>query len=651
MAKEKKIKAKHLNKGNKAVDKTAVSYATMIVPWILLLFVGVTFPYDSSLRDPYLSIRFIFLSSFLLIGILWFFVVKKWNLNFRHPTLLLFLGVQITFLLWNVICISQAINIQESIYVIGRQTLFFLTFLFFLGLFSQREVNAISTFKVLTIILLIQSIVGILQAYNLAFTGIPGLPHPTGFSGNRNLYASFLSLLLPFAFYLLFIGNQTWKIISGATVGIGIVALILGQTRSAWLAFIVSVLVFQVLFLFFRKNISSDYRRNWLKWNLVGIVSIGLIIGAIFITDKNGVLRERLKNRLVSLYDFSELDATNEASRNVNERLLVWKGTLTMIQDRPWVGVAPGNWRIHFPLYGGMSALKNENEAKDYDKVRVQPHNVYLQVASETGIPGLFLFLLITLLPILAGLKNSKQSVTTQELMLNFFMLTGLFAYSTDMLFSFPQERIEHSVLIALMTGIIFSNLAKHTIADYKSFTLPAFSFFTTLAPIFVFCIILGNAKRKFEYYTMETIKYETLGNFPRVLSASEQGKSSLVSLDPVSDPMEFHAARAYMQMGQFDKAMAEITLAERYHPNSHRIFNTKAVILIQQQKYQEAIEPLQKALRVSPEYEPSLRNLTYSYYRTDQYKNSLDVLKKIDITKDTLLQKLEADLKRRLAK
>gem|GEM_PF-2159772 len=616
----------------------------MVAPWLVIGLAGVAFLYDSSLRDPFLSLRFLFLSSFLLLAMSWFFIYKKWKIQFKQPLTIVFIVSNVIFLAWNIICATQAVNIQESIFVISRQALIFITFLFFYGIFSPKEVTITDIFKALTITLLIQSIIGILQVYNIAFTSLPGDPHPTGFSGNRNLYASFLTLLMPFAFYTLFISNRTWKIISGAAAGLGVLALILGQTRSAWLAFIISVFVFQGLFLIFQKRLSADLRRNWLRVSLAGVVGVALAIGVVFVTDSDGALWGRLKSRLVSLYDFSELEPTNEASRNVNERIQVWKGTLQMIENQPLMGFAPGNWRIHFPTFGGSSALKGD-EAKELDKVRIQPHNVYLQTASESGIIGLLLLLLIGLITTLATFQNIIKSKDPNELLLNFLILSGMVAFATDMIFSFPQERVEHSVVLMLMTGILFSRLEWNAASQRKAVSFPVL----ILIPILIFCIILGNAKRKFDYYTMEAIKYETRNAHVQTLAASEQGKSKLVTLDPVNDPMELHSARAYIGMGNFPKALQEIKTAERFHPNSHRILNTEAVIYIKQQQYKEAIAPLQKSLQLSPDYEPSLRNLAYSYYRTDAYQSSLDVLNKIDITQDTLLQKLATDLKRRI--
>lgn len=613
---------------------------------INLLLIGSFFIYDSAIRDPYLSPRFVFIAGFLLIGF-GFAVYKKWGFGLSQPLTKAFIGVSLAFLIWNIICTSQAINISESILFISRQLLFFLSFILLFILLS-RENTKPAIPQVLTIILIILSYIGVFQYYNFAFTFIPGDPYPVGISGNRNLYASFLVLLLPFAFYTLISGKLIWKFIAAIGVSVGMFAVILGQTRSAWLAFIIAMLFFQIGFFIIRKKLPPKMVRNWLWGSLTaaGMLVIALVI--VIQTDKDGAMQERLKSRLQSLYSFNDLDNNIEASRNINERLLVWGGTLKMLKDMPLMGVGPGNWRLIFPKYGSISAIE-DGTTSQIDKVRVQPHNVYLHVASETGIPGLLMMLSLGIIMLLAAFMNMRRNKDPKIILFNLLMACGVVALAVDMMFSFPNERMEHGIIIALIAAVIFSNHESFNTNAAKIFYLPSSAYFFAALPVLIFCVVFGNAKWKFDHYLMQVLEYELKRDYPKVLEAAEKGKSKLVTLDPVSDPMEFHTARAYASMRQYGKALEEITLAERFHPNSHRIYNTKAVIYMGENRFQEAVEPLQKAVRLSPQYLPSLTNLAYVYYRTNQFDSSLQVLDRMDISRDTQLQLLKLDIEKRI--
>ncbi|MBF0215734.1 MAG: O-antigen ligase family protein, partial [Candidatus Omnitrophica bacterium] len=71
------------------------------------------------------------------------------------------------------------------------------------------------------------------------------------------------------------------------------------------------------------------------------------------------------------------------------ERLMLWKGTINMIKVHPILGFGVNTYSRNFPLY----------KPPEYPDVRYS-HNCYLHMASEIGIVGalLFIVLLITVL-------------------------------------------------------------------------------------------------------------------------------------------------------------------------------------------------------------------------------------------------------------
>ncbi len=648
----KRKQPKHVGRGRHPEAKVskpqnAWNQAAVAQYVVIGLLAGTFFLYDGRIRDPYLAPRFVFVAAFVGLAIYWLVVRQKQSLDISAPLTRGFMGIGIAFIAWNIICTGQSVNITESIFFIARSFLFFLSFLLMLILLG-RQPNPLTIAKALTLILIVLSYIGVFQFYDFAFTSIPGNPRPTGISGNRNLYASFLTLLLPFAFYTLLFAKPLWKGFAAIAISVGIFSVIIGQTRSAWLAFILGAMLFQIGFLMLQKKLPLQMVRNW-RWGSLSLAVIVLIALTIVIqTDKDGKTQALLQSRLQSLLTLNDLDTANEAGRNINERLIVWKGTATMIKDAPLLGFGPGNWRLVFPRYGGMSALK-DGTPEQIDKVRVQPHNVYLHIASETGIPGLLLMLSLGMLLLLAALKNIQRAAQPASVILNLLMVCSLFIMAVDMVFSFPNERIEHGLLMALVAALVFADQPAPPPQSAKSFYLSSTVYFSAIFPALLFCITLGSAKWKFDYYQMEILQALTTGNHSKVLEAANKGKSKLVTLDPISDPMEFHAARAYAALGQYDKALEEITIAERFHPNSHRICNTKAVIYLSENRFREAIAPLEKAIHLSPDYQPSLVNLAYSYYRTDQYEASLQMLNRIDLSQDTTLQNFKQEVQYRL--
>lgn len=66
-------------------------------------------------------------------------------------------------------------------------------------------------------------------------------------------------------------------------------------------------------------------------------------------------------------------------------RVKLWTAGLRMIEDRPIVGVGPGNFVTASPRYSRGEMLR----------FQLGPHNSYVGIAAENGLVGLGLFLLL----------------------------------------------------------------------------------------------------------------------------------------------------------------------------------------------------------------------------------------------------------------
>lgn len=612
---------------------------------IALLFFSI-FPFQSNLKDPFLGVRFTLLSAMLLL-ITTFGLTRhnRLSFHFRHPLTKLFFGGLATFFAWGLLCSFQAVNAYESLFFLSRWLLLSIAIGAWYLWGKSGQLGWV--YPTLSIFLLIQALAGILQYYQIGLDIIPGNLPPYGFSGNRNLYGSLLMLLLPFAVVQTLRARGPGAVIGGLSMALGIYALILSQTRSAWIGFLVGGAFFVAAIVWYRKHVPGDLLRRITVVSAGSIVAFFLFFFVLIKTDASGDLGQRLKERILSLISFEDTDQSTEAVRNMKERLYVWSKTVNMVKDHPITGVGPGNWRIVFPLYGSPPALPDQKE--EIDRMMVRPHHMYLQIASEAGIPGVLLFYAIGVLLLIAGFRLLSPKKNPEGFLPAILLTGALLSLSIDMTFSFPLERIEHAILLTLICGIFLSQLeSQKGKATSKSTPITVF---LLILPFLLFCIFLGKEKWKFDYYIQKSIVNELKGRQAQTVKDAEQGKSALVKLGPICDPMELHTARGYLNMQQYDKALQELEKARVYNPYLHRIFNTIGAIYLRQERYKDAIDPLEKSLQYCPDYRPSLINLAYGYYRTDDYAASKKILGKIDITpKDTLLQKLNADVERRLA-
>jgi O-antigen ligase len=142
-------------------------------------------------------------------------------------------------------------------------------------------------------------------------------------------------------------------------------ALLLSQTRGAWLAFGAGAVVIAAL---------SKVGRKASVFALAAVAVIGLV---------SKFLHLGLADRALSIFD-----SHNESNAI---RFELWKLALRMFKDHPLTGVGVGNFRTMFPVYH-PELLSGEYWGS--------AHNCYLHELAERGVVGLaaFLYLLGTLI-------------------------------------------------------------------------------------------------------------------------------------------------------------------------------------------------------------------------------------------------------------
>jgi O-antigen ligase len=89
------------------------------------------------------------------------------------------------------------------------------------------------------------------------------------------------------------------------------------------------------------------------------------------------------------------LDATGTDRTSVQRRLY-WEHGIEMIQDHPWQGVGYFNFPRYYEDHYSQDLL--------YEQAQL-PHNIFVQIGTDTGIPGLLVYLLL----IYSGFKKTYE--------------------------------------------------------------------------------------------------------------------------------------------------------------------------------------------------------------------------------------------------
>lgn len=180
-----------------------------------------------------------------------------------------------------------------------------------------------------------------------------------------NSLAIFLTLTLPVILGLaLTVKRWQTKIAFFSVFIAGLLAQIFSMSRGGNLSLVVGLLVIWFL---------SRERASFLKHILGGskciILGSLIIIIVVYSVGSANMIRDRYFST-----DFSQRDAASNFSRVIN-----LMAGLKAVESHPLVGIGPGTSGKYYVEYGGWTDLG--------------PHNLYLFIASERGVPALIVFI------------------------------------------------------------------------------------------------------------------------------------------------------------------------------------------------------------------------------------------------------------------
>jgi putative inorganic carbon (HCO3(-)) transporter len=182
---------------------------------------------------------------------------------------------------------------------------------------------------------------------------------------NPNLLGGFLLPILPLAVVaLLRWPGRARRLFALTALVLGLVALVLTYSRGAWMGMVGSLGLLGLL-------LAMRQTRHWPPfWRRT--LPILLLVGAAVALAVLVTQVEPLRVRVMSLV------AGREDSSN-NFRINVWTSVLAMIQDRPWIGIGPGNsaFNLIYPLY----------QQPKFNALSA--YSIPLELTVEAGIPGL----------------------------------------------------------------------------------------------------------------------------------------------------------------------------------------------------------------------------------------------------------------------
>ncbi len=214
---------------------------------------------------------------------------------------------------------------------------------------------------------------GAFRGGRLLSVGAPG-------ADDSNELASLLVTVIPLIGSLCFIGNRWQKVLGAVSAGLGLNAILLCNSRAAFLALLLSAMVLLVA------APKSQRRKAWAALGL-GVLAAYFLLGDARIVERF----------------WTTFASAEERDHSASERLIYWRAGANMIADRPLGSGGHGFKKV----YGG-DYLKQVGSNFEMRSV----HNGFINEACEWGVQGLALRLAFVGTAILFLIKVLRRHVS-----------------------------------------------------------------------------------------------------------------------------------------------------------------------------------------------------------------------------------------------
>ena len=417
------------------MQKKIISFGILLI----IFFSSMGFVFWRLIKDNDDLARMIFVQIIALILFMFWVSRMKLRKTSLNQPILFYAGA-------NLLALFVTSNIYESLAVLLRILIYLLIFLLVVNNLQEKDVRR--AFVTVVIMGFIISAIGVLQYFGMDWFRFlyPAAPTSRVFSilGNPDFLGGYLALILPLALILLLNCGLREKagIFGAISFFVIMLCLFLTGTRSALVAFGGSFIFLSVLIL-----LQKGMKRFKRRWSYILIISLVIFFALGF----SG--RGRIKD---FFFRFSTLlnPETLKADGSVQYRLSVWRTSIAMFKDHPVLGVGPGVFKLHYPIY--QANLRTFSPGIPFfSSQESRVHNEYLQTLAETGIIGTAAFLWLAICIFYSGLKYLYHTKEPKQKNIIIGLLAAISAIFLDSIFAFPFHLTSHTTLFWLFLGML----------------------------------------------------------------------------------------------------------------------------------------------------------------------------------------------------
>jgi len=524
----------------------------------------------------------------------------------------------------------------ESIFELLKGLIPFL-FLAPCSLFFCRSPKAIAPLaRLISVVALCLSIIGLGQFYGLAFLWIPGNIAPYATMANKNLLSSYLFLSLPWSFIAFGGSSRFWRLASILSISTVLLLIALSRTRAVWVAVVLAALLALLLLLMMdRQSIRRGTRELYItRRTLLGSAAwLILLTGSIYAADalsRSGSLlklldpdaestapppgRENLLERAESVFEARD--------PSVKNRLLIWSKSLEMTFRDPLLGVGPGQWRVHIAGYG-TEGMRSASGITHFQR----PHNDYLWIAAESGVLALLFYIAFLVTGLVYCLKLMFASSDRHERLWALLLFSGMIGFVAISFFSYPKERLVHMTYLMLMTGLAVSLYHRRNPMPQRRGPRLVPIAWPVIATLSLASAALALSRIESEKHINLAYQHQDRSSWAAMIGEIDKAQTVFTPMDPTATPLAWYRGIANSALNRNQDAFEDFSNAYQVNSNHLHVLTNLGTVYEMKEDHKNAITYYKKALKISPGFKDAALNLTAVYYNSGQYQEAYETI------------------------
>ncbi|MCE5204770.1 MAG: O-antigen ligase family protein [Porphyromonadaceae bacterium] len=536
------------------------------LPYLFTLLAGTLFFIPAIFVNRFITAPALWMQAGISIGIAGCVLLTKGRIPLPPKNIVFLMMMWVIYHLWQ----SRG-NIENVITIITLIAVFFLFYATWSRLKDKKLLFLLFSFLALALSLWgLGQFISLLPSYNSSFAVTGPFDNPAGISAS-------LAFLLPFPLYRCL--QKKYREISIIAVCLIVTAIILSQARTAVLATVVIFLLF-----FIRLLRERNIKPLPVHYTAISVSCLLLTAGLFFMKKDSA-----------------------------NGRLLIWKCSAQLISRKPVCGYGSNGFTANYMNEQASYFTKHSDSKYQMlaDNVR-HPFNEFLKWMVNYGLAGLFLTLILVIIPLSVSWKNNSPEQFFIRLSLLSIGICALFSYP----FNYPFVRL---MTVALVAFAVAANPQKNSITINGGLT-------KAIAALVLLTLLCGTAYQAFHEHEWYKMAYKSLrGETHRMLPLY---KSLYVHLSH-KDLFLYNYAAELNVAGHYDESQQIARECDSLWAD-YDLQMLMADNCLKLQQYNETESYLKKAAVMCPVKFMPLYQLTELYLKTGRKEEARVLTQKI---------------------